>query len=152
MEDFCLKWIVELGKVDKRCLAIFLCHMLVKHMMQATAVANQVTEIIGKSSKTARNGELLSSVTRDFESKQGKYNRKGILWHNAELNKLATQYIRNNSAVKGKPNMTTHDFCKWVKNLTLELAFPQRVSVATCRRLLIEMGFEVITPRKRNLH
>lgn len=49
--------------------------------------------------------------------------------------------------------MTTYDFCKWVNKtllpgLTLEPGFPQKVGVTTCRLWLLQLGFEVITPRK----
>lgn len=34
------------------------------------------------------------------ESKQRKYIRMGVLWHNEELNKMATKYVHNNSSVQ----------------------------------------------------
>lgn len=48
--------------------------------------------------------------------------------------------------------MTTHDFCKWVNTtllpkITLEAGFPRKISVSTCRRWLLHIGFEVVTPR-----
>ncbi len=77
------------------------------------------------------------------KSKQGRFVRERVLWRNEELSKLAKRYVQNNFSVKGKPNMTTHDFFVWV-NTTL----PRKVSVSTCRRWLSGMRFEVITPRK----
>ncbi len=49
--------------------------------------------------------------------------------------------------------MTTSDFCKWINktllpSLTLEPGFPRSVGVSTCRTWLMELGFEVLTPRK----
>ena len=66
---------------------------------------------------------------------------------------MAKKYLQNNSSVKGKPNMTTHDLCIWANNtllpnVTLEPGFPRKVSVATCRRWLLHMGFQVLTPCK----
>ena len=63
------------------------------------------------------------------------------------------EYVRANAAVKGKPNLTSIEFCKWVNktllpNSTLEPGFPRRVSVETSRKWLHEMGFEVVTARK----
>ena len=90
----------------------------------------------------------------DFpESKQGKYRRSGVLWSNEELNKKAFEYVRANAAVKGAPNMTTADFCKWVNktllpNFTLEPGFPRKVSVETARTWLYHLGFQVLTPKK----
>ena len=76
-----------------------------------------------------------------------------VLWANEELDKKAVEYVRANAAVKGKPNMTPIEFCKWVNktllpNSTLEPEFPRRVSVETSRKWLHEMGFEVVTARK----
>ncbi len=70
-----------------------------------------------------------------------------MLWENEELSKMAKKYVQNNASIKGKPNMTTFDFCSWV-NSTLEPGFPRKISVSTARRWLCAMGFEVLTPRK----
>ena len=156
LDDFCSDWIATLDKDDKQSLAIFLSHMFVKHHgMKLTTSAELVASVIGKNEKTVRRWRtaLIQNKGDLPESKQGKYERKGVLWHNEELNQMATKYIRNNSSVKGKPNMTTYDFCKWVNrtllpSLTLEPGFPRKVSVSTCRQWLLQLGFEVITPRK----
>ena len=34
------------------------------------------------------------------DSKQGRYQRSGVLWNNEELNKGATEYMRQNAAFK----------------------------------------------------
>ena len=81
------------------------------------------------------------------ESKQGQYQRAGVLWANEELNKCATEYLRVNSAVKGRPNMTVIDFCKWPQ-FHPGSGFPQKVSVETSRKWPHEMGFEVLSPKK----
>ena len=39
------------------------------------------------------------------ESKQGKYQQSGILWAIEDLNKKATRFIRENTNVKGQPNL-----------------------------------------------
>ncbi len=64
---------------------------------------------------------------------QGKYQRDGVLWHNEELNKIATKYVRENTVVKGRPNMTAASFCHWVNGhllatQVLELGYPRKVS------------------------
>jgi len=63
------------------------------------------------------------------------------------------EYVRANSAVKGRLNMTTMDFCKWVNktllpNSTLEPGFPRKISVETAWKWLHKMGFEVLQARK----
>ena len=87
------------------------------------------------------------------ESQQGRYQRSGVLWQNEELNKNATEYVRENAAVKGRPNLTTVDFCKWVNesllpNNTLEPGFPRKIGLETARLWLHHLGFEVLTVRK----
>ena len=86
-------------------------------------------------------------------SKQGQYQRTGVLWKNEDLNKKASRYIRENAAVKGKPNLTGGKFCLWVNdellpNETLEPGFPRKVSVQTARKWMHELGFEVLESKK----
>ncbi len=134
-EDFCLEWMVTLDNDEKKSLAVLLCHFSAKHHgMKATESAQLAASFVGKNDKTVRRWR--TGVLRNKgvlpQSKQGRYERKGVLWH---LNKMAT---RNNSSIKGKPNMTTFDFCTWVNttllpSLTLEPGFPRKVGVSTCR-------------------
>ena len=62
------------------------------------------------------------------ESKHGQNQRSGVMWRNEKLNKKAREYIRANAHVKGRLNMTSIDFCRWVNetllpNSTLEPGF-----------------------------
>ena len=107
----------------------------------STAAAQLVATFLGKNDKTVRRWRtgVLKNKGELSESMQGKYTRKGVLWHNEELNKMAKKYVQNNSSVKVKPNMTTFDFCKWVNktllpSLTLEPGFPRKLGVSACRR------------------
>ena len=86
-------------------------------------------------------------------TKQGKYIHTGVLWQNEELNKKASDYVRANQNIKGKPNMTVTEFCKWINNdllpnSTLEPGYPRNISLETARRWLHQLGFQFITPRK----
>ena len=63
------------------------------------------------------------------------------------------EYVSTNAAVKGRPNMTTVDFCKWVNktmlpNSTLEGGFPRKNALETSRKWLHMLGFEVLNPKK----
>ena len=63
------------------------------------------------------------------------------------------EYVRDNVSVKGRPNLTTVTFCKWVNeyflpNCTLEPGFPPKISLETARLWLHHLGFEVLTVRK----
>ena len=84
------------------------------------------------------------------ETKQGKYQRTGVLWYNEEQ---AAEYVRMNQSIKGTPNKTAINFGKWVNksllpNSTLEPGYPWKVSVETARRWLHQLGIKIITPRK----
>jgi len=87
------------------------------------------------------------------EYEHGKHQRSGVLWKNEELSKKATEYIRSNAAVKGRPNLTAADFCVWVNesllpNSTLEPGFPCKICLETARKWLHHLGFEVLSAKK----
>ena len=63
------------------------------------------------------------------------------------------EYVRDNVSVKGRPNLTTVTFCKWVNecflpNCTLEPGFPCKISLETARLWLHHLAFEVLTVQK----
>lgn len=156
LEAFVEDWVQTLDRDDKKSLAMFLCyHLVVRFQYTETRAAECAAELIHKSDRTVRQWRA-NLVTNDGvmpESKQGRYQRSGVLWSNEDLNKKATEYVRMNAAVKGKPNMTATDFCKWVNksllpNWTLEAGFPRKVSVETARTWLHHLGFEVLKAKK----
>ena len=68
------------------------------------------------------------------ESRQGKYQRSGVIWACEYLNRKATKFICSNSNVRGRPNLTVGMFCEWVNNEllpneTLEPGYPRKISV-----------------------
>lgn len=87
------------------------------------------------------------------ESKQGHYQRTGVVWNSEELNKKARKYVQENSNVKGKPGLTVASFCGWINedllpNITLEPGFPCKLSLETSRKWLHELGFSVVKKKK----
>ena len=87
------------------------------------------------------------------DSKQGRYQRNGMIWSSESLNSKAKKYVRENVNVKGRPNLTSRSFCCWVNemllpNEVLEPGFPRRVSVERARRWLHELGFEPLSSNK----
>ena len=60
-------------------------------------------DMIGKADRSVRQWrtDMLNNDGVLLESKQGKYQRTGVLWNNEELNEKARQYVRINSSVKG---------------------------------------------------
>ena len=158
--DFVDGWVRTLDRDDRQAVAMLLCSVLVSELsFTVTNAAELTSKIIHKTERTVRQWRTdLIHNGGDFpESKQGKYHRSGVLWSNEELNKKASEYVRANAAVKGAPNMTTTDFCKWVNktllpNFTLEPEFPRKVSVETAHTWLHHLGFEVLTPKKGHEH
>ena len=111
--------------------------------------------MVKKSERTVRRWqtELIDNDGILPESLHGRYQRSGVLWQNEELNKKAVEYVRENAAVKGRSNLTTVDFCKWVNecflpNYTLEPGFPRKIGLETARLWLHHLGFEALTVRK----
>ena len=76
-----------------------------------------------------------------------------MVWNNEHLNKKATQFIRNNNKVKGRPNLTVGGFCEWVNtdlliNETLEPGYPRKIGLETACKWMHELGFEVVSKKK----
>ena len=120
-----------------------------------TKAAEYAAAMVKRSDRTVRRWRsgLIDNDGVLPESQEGRYQRTGVLWYNEELNKKAAEYVRENSAVKGRPNLTTVEFCKWVNecllpNSTLEPGFPRKVGLETSRQWLHHLGFEVLTVRK----
>ena len=63
--------------------------------------------MVGKSDRSVRKWrtDMLANDGVLPDSKQGKYQRNGVLWQDEELNEKARQYVRVNSSVKGQPNI-----------------------------------------------
>ena len=154
-ENICEEWVTHLEREDRVSLGLFLCFQLSKHFdLGETKAAELAGMMVGRSDKTVRewrkqfleNGEVP-------ESKQGKYQRTGVLWSDEGLNSKAAKHVRENASVKGKPNLTVGQFFQWVNddllpNETLEPGFPRKVSMETARKWMIELGFSVVRKKK----
>ena len=116
---------------DRVSLALFLCYELSKHFdLGETKAAELAGEMVGRSDKSMQEWQKkLLEEGEVPESKQGKYQRSGVLWCDEALNRKAARHIRENASVKGQPNLTVSQFCQWanddlVPNETLEPGFP----------------------------
>ena len=129
-DKFCEEWATHLDRDDRVSLGLFLYFQLTN--MGETKAAEVAGIMIGKSERTIRewrsyfieNGEIP-------ECKQGKYQRTGVLWTSEELNKIAGDYIRSNSNVKGRPNLTVSQFCLGSTTIFFQMkhwnrGFPER--------------------------
>jgi len=69
------------------------------------------------------------------------------------LSEKVCNYVRQNAAAKGRPNLTAYKLCEWINDdlltsETLEPGFPRKISVETARNWLHKLGFEVLTAKK----
>ena len=155
MEQFVEDWVLSLNRDDTISLALFLTFHL-SHLLNlpSTRAAEYAAILIGKSDRTVRQWRADFHENQTIpDSQQGRYQRSGVLWSSEALNTKATRYARENANVKGRPNLTTHSFCRWVNdellpNEILEPGFPRKVSVETARRWLHELGFEPLCSGK----
>ena len=106
-ESFCENWMLQLDRDDRMSLGSFLVHNLKAHMGKGeTEAAELAGMMVGRSERTIHDWES-RFVANGFilpDSKQGQYQRSGVLWKDEELNRKATEHIRSNNVVKGRPN------------------------------------------------
>ena len=151
--QFAEDWLLSLDRDNIISLSLFLTYNLVS-LMNFTNAAEYVGIMVNKSERTVRQWH---SDFREYgcvlDSKQGTYQRTGILWSNERLNRKVTEFFRQNASVKGKPNLTKHTLCQWINdellpNEMLEPGFPRHISVETARKWLHELDFEVLSADK----
>ena len=150
------EWVESLDRDDLLSLSILLWYLLVNVLQfQLTEAAKLIGNVIGKSDRTVREwrATFIANEGEFPDTMQGKYQREGVLWHNEELNKIATRYIRENTCVKGRPNMTASSFCKWVNeillpNHVLTPGYPRHIAIETGRKWLHELGFQILDHKK----
>ena len=137
-------------------LTLLLHQLLVNRFkISVTEASKLIGETVKKSGRTVREyrSVFIENNYSFPDTLQGKYQRKGVLWQNEKLNKYASKFVRENAAVKGRPNMTASSFCQWVNesllpNEGLEPGYPRRVSVDTARKWLHELGCSVLDQKK----
>lgn len=86
------------------------------------------------------------------ESLQGKHNRPFIL-DDEDCRWKAAEWVRSNSCIKGKPNMTSNDFKNWVNvellpNIAIPMNSPSQIQNRTARKWLHELGFRPHSHKK----
>ena len=114
----------------------------------ATDASKWIADVSRKCERTIREWRATFIGTLP-DTLQGRYQRTSVLWHNEEVNELASRYIRENRVVKGKPNLNLQSFTAWVNtvllpNHALDPGFPRKISCETARKWLHELGFRVI--------
>ena len=155
LEQFVEDWLLTLDRDNIISLSLFLTYNLKSLLnLSTTNAADYAGIMLGKSDRTIRQWHADFHKNGSIsDSKQGRYQRTGILWSCEDLNKKAYQYVRESANVKGQSNLTKHSFCRWVNeellpNGILEPGFPRCISVETARKWLHAMGFEVLAADK----
>ena len=85
MEEFVESWVEGLEHEDRK-----LCFVLVKELsFTQTRAAEFTAKVLNKNDKTVRrwHTDLVANGGSISESKQGRYQRTGVLWVNEELTK-----------------------------------------------------------------
>ena len=123
--------------------------------LSKTDTAAVVGEVLHKNERTIRRwvDDFVSNGGEFSESQQGHYVRNNTLMSNEELCERAREYVRENAATRGRPNLTSAAFCQWVNNellpnSVLDPGYPRRVSVETARKWLHDLGFNVLQMSK----
>ena len=150
MGEFLESLVEGLDHEDRKSVSMLLCFVLVKELsFTETRAAELTAKVLNENNETVRHWrtDLVANGGSISENKQGRYQRTRVLWANEDLTKKASEYAQANVAVKGRPNLTIVEFCKWMNkillpNSTLEPGFPRRIAVETARKWLHEMGFE----------
>uniref|UniRef100_A0A1X7V209 Uncharacterized protein n=1 Tax=Amphimedon queenslandica TaxID=400682 RepID=A0A1X7V209_AMPQE len=111
------------------------------------AAAKESGLLFDVNEKTVRNwrSEFYANKGSFHESKQGKHKRPFVL-DDEECRSKASQWVRSNACVKGKPNKTALKFCHWVNtdllpNADLPPSLPQSIKERTAVKWLHELGF-----------
>ena len=155
MEQFVEEWVLSLDREDQISLSLFLTFHF-ERLLNFTQyhAADYAGIMMGKNERTIR--QWLSAYKENGEipgNRQGHYLRTGVLWSSEELNKKASEYVRENANIKGEANLTSITFCQWINdyllpNSNLEPGFPRKLSVELARKWLHKLGFEVLSPSK----
>ncbi len=149
-------WLFSLDRDDKKMMAMMLYdNYMSRFGLLKTAAAVEVGLVLGISDKTIRmwRRDFLSNGGEFSEYQRGTYARYIVL-EDEEYKKMALEWIRSNSSVKGRPNMTAVIFRSWVVSVLLpqvKLHHPQvpsSISDRTAIRWLHQLGFEPTSTKK----
>ena len=149
-------WLDQLPRDDSQHLALLLYARLPKMFaLKKTDSAAAVGEILCKNECTIRRwvDDFVANGGEFSDTQQGHYRRSNSLMMNEDICERARVYVRENSAPRGRPNLTASSFCQWVNNELLpnsviEPGYPRRVSVETARKWLHDLGFEILQRSK----
>ena len=126
--------------------ALFYGHLRTSGKKTVKGAAKAVGKMIGVGEKSVRvwMTDLKSNGGKFPTYGRGKYRRVSIM--HDDVRREATKWIRENTCVKGKGNMTIKDFQRYINDqllpsLQLPDEFPKKVSETTAKRFLHDLGF-----------
>ena len=146
-------WLDNLPRDDLQHMALLLYGRLPTIFgLSKIDTAAVVGEVLHKNERTIRRwvDDFVSNGGEFSESQQGHYVRNNTLM---SLCERARDYVRENAAPRGRPNLTAGAFCQWVNNellpnTVLDPGYPLSVSVETARKWLHELEFDVLQMSK----
>ena len=134
--NFVDEWLQVVDKEEIESVTMFLCYHLVSTFsFTETKAAEYAAEMLNKGERTVQRwrNEVVRHDRVMPEWKHGPHQRSGVMRRNEELNKKAREYVQANACVKGRPNMTSIDLCRWVNETLpptphLNLVFLEKVA------------------------
>ena len=143
-------WLANLPRDDMQHMALLLYGRLPTIFgLSKTDTAAVVGEVPHKNEPTIRRwvDDFMSNGGEFSDSQQGHYVRNNTLMSSEELCDRAREYVRENAAPRGRPNLTAGAFCQWVNNpnTVLDPGYPRR---ETARKWLHDLGFKVLQMSK----
>ena len=149
------KWLQEKSKEDIKMIGVmFMDSLMARFNMTTHGAASEVGLVLHYNEKTVRTWrkDFYANRGQFSESKQGKHARSFIL-DDEDLRHQAAEWVRANSTVKGKPNMTGSKFCLWVNSHLLSDAelppgCPQQIQTRTAIKWLHNLGFRPQSHKK----
>lgn len=141
-------WIDDQPKENVRTMAVMMMDTFIQQFgLTVVAAAKETGLLLGPNEKTVR------SWRKDFyhnqgefsESKQGKHSRPFVL-DDEGCRRKASQWVRCNASVNGKPNMTAAAFREYVNSELLPATdlppgCPHQIKERTAIKWLHELGF-----------
>ena len=149
------EWLKEQPKHNVKMMAVMFMDALIDRFNMTThGAANEVGLILSHNEKTIRMWcqDFYINQGHFTESRQGKHARLFIL-DDEGLRHKAAEWVRANSTIKGKPNMTGAKFCTWVNthllpNAQLPPGCPQQIQTRTAIKWLHHLGFRPQSHKK----
>ena len=136
-------WVLSMNQSDRRMLAMLVFVTLrTRQKFSKMDAYKEAASATGYSERTVRRlwQDFSSNGASLSESEQGRYAREKIMDDQSACEQ-AREWVRENAAEKGRPNMTARDFCGYLNNELLPTVPYPSVSLSTGLCLATPVGF-----------